>query len=112
VIGLSHGLHAEEAPDRVKAIRAGVVIDVLNGKTEKDQTITIAGGRIKVVGKNLRIPRDAEVIDLSNLTVLPGLIDSHTHLTTQPGENYYKSNCNGITHRPGSAGPYLCQAHS
>jgi imidazolonepropionase-like amidohydrolase len=48
--------------------------------------ILIEGDRITAVGEGLAIPAGYSVIDLSNATVLPGLIDCHTHITTAPGE--------------------------
>src|SRR4030065_1415414 len=51
--------------------------------------ILIEGEKIKAVGPNLAIPAGAQVIDLSKSTVLPGLIDCHTHITFEPG-NYYE----------------------
>jgi imidazolonepropionase-like amidohydrolase len=65
---------------RVTAIKAGRLIDVKAGVTRENQTIIIEGERIKAVGVNLPIPEGARVVDLSRSTVLPGLIDSHTHL--------------------------------
>jgi imidazolonepropionase-like amidohydrolase len=53
--------------------------------------ILIEGGRIKAVGPNLTVPANAEVIDLKDKTVLPGLIDCHTHLTFEPGGLGYSS---------------------
>ncbi|WP_232764113.1 metal-dependent hydrolase family protein [Salegentibacter salinarum] len=46
----------------------------------KDRIIHIDGNEIIDVGKNIKIPSDAKIIDLSNYTVLPGLIDAHTHV--------------------------------
>jgi imidazolonepropionase-like amidohydrolase len=43
--------------------------------------ILVEGDRIVAVGRDLKIPVDAQVIDLTHATVLPGLIDTHTHLT-------------------------------
>ena len=64
----------------VVAIKAGRLIDVKAGTVAEGQTIVVEGERIKSVGANLPIPEGAPVIDLAGATVLPGLIDSHTHL--------------------------------
>jgi len=77
------------AQDSVKVIKAGRFIDVEHGKVLTNQIILIDHDTIKAVGSNITIPPGAKIIDLSNATVLPGLIDCHTHLTSQPGDNYY-----------------------
>jgi len=64
----------------VIAIRAGKMIDVDSAKVLSNQIILIRGEKITAVGADVAIPADAGVIDLSNMTVLPGLIDCHTHL--------------------------------
>ncbi len=66
--------------NQVVAIKAGRLIDVDAGKELTNQVILIRGNRIDAVGEALNIPVDATVIDLSSRTVLPGLIDCHTHL--------------------------------
>jgi len=68
------------APPYVTAIRAGKFIDVLSGRELANQIIIIRGKKIEAVGANPAIPEGAKVIDLSNMTVLPGLVDCHTHL--------------------------------
>lgn len=65
---------------KVVAIKVGKLIDVVSGKVFEKQVILIEGERITAIGPELVIPKDAEVIDLSSSTVLPGLIDVHTHL--------------------------------
>ena len=64
----------------VTAIRAGRLVDPETGTIAANQIILVQGERITQVGSNVAIPPGAEVIDLSKLTVLPGLVDAHTHL--------------------------------
>lgn len=77
------------AQDSVKVIKAGRFLDVEKGVVLTNQIILIDHDTIKAVGSNIAIPAGAKIIDLSNATVLPGLIDCHTHLTGNPGGNYY-----------------------
>src|ERR1700722_15522930 len=65
---------------RVTAIKAGHLVDVDAGKLLDNQIILIRDNRITAVGPNLTIPAGADVLDLSAMTALPGLIDCHTHL--------------------------------
>ncbi|MGA7915635.1 MAG: amidohydrolase family protein [Candidatus Acidiferrales bacterium] len=74
------GAHSETPAAHETAIKAGRLVDVDAGTVLTDQVILIRGNRITAVGKALAIPAGANVIDLSNMTVLPGLIDCHTHL--------------------------------
>src|ERR1043165_3025176 len=73
-------LTQQPQPGRVIAVKAGRLIDVKSGVARENQTIIIEGERIRAVGANLAVPDGARVVDLSRTTVLPGLIDCHTHL--------------------------------
>ena len=77
----------------ITAIKAGRLIDPETASATSNQVILIEGERIKAVGANLTIPAGATIIDLSKLTVLPGLVDTHTHMALtykeQPENNYY-----------------------
>ena len=81
------------AQAQTTAIKAGRLIDPETGTAAANQVILIEGERIKAIGGNLPIPAGATVIDLSKLTVLPGLVDAHTHTAItykeQPENNYY-----------------------
>jgi imidazolonepropionase-like amidohydrolase len=74
------------------AVRAGRLVDVEAGRVLNDQVILIEGERIVSVGPAATavIPAGVPVIDLSGATVLPGLIDVHTHLTANPREHGYQ----------------------
>ena len=62
------------------AIKAGHLVDVESGRVLDKQVVLVRGGKIEAVGSDVKIPAGAKVTDLSNKTVLPGLIDCHTHL--------------------------------
>ena len=77
---------AQAAEPAVSVIRAGRLVDVTNGRVVADQVIVVRGDRIESVGSAdaVSIPAGAKVMDLSSYTVLPGLIDTHTHITGDP----------------------------
>jgi imidazolonepropionase-like amidohydrolase len=85
------------ASDSWTVIRAGSLIDGKSAAPRRDQVIVIHGNRIESVGDaaTAKIPSGAAVIDLSKATLLPGLIDSHTHIFLQgedPAQGGYDAN--------------------
>ena len=72
--------HAGVLGAQVTAIKAGKFVDADAGTVLSDQVILIKDGKITAVGAKLAIPADAKVIDLSQMTVMPGLLDMHSHL--------------------------------
>ena len=75
---------AKPAAAQVTAIRAANLLDPRSGETKHNQVIIIRGDRVEVVGEaSTAIPAGAQVIDLADGTVLPGLIESHTHIFLQ-----------------------------
>jgi imidazolonepropionase-like amidohydrolase len=87
-ISFSWAQTAPASASKTVVIRAGHLLDVKTGKTLANQIIVIQGDKIASVGSDAPIPIGAQVIDLSNATVLPGLIDAHTHITSTPNFGY------------------------
>ncbi len=84
---------AVAADEPVAYVKAGRLLDVRSGKMLADQVIVIRGERIERVGPAAQaaVPAGAKVVDWSKATVLPGLIDAHTHLTGDPRFHGYRS---------------------
>ena len=76
------------AAKKVVLVKTGALIDVLAGRVLAGQDVLIEDGVIVKVGPGLTAPAGATVVDLTRRTVLPGLIDMHSHVTGQP-EDYY-----------------------
>ena len=74
---------AEQDGPPVYAIRAGRLLDVRRGVLVPQAVVVVRGDRIAAVGEasGVRIPAGAEVVDLGDATLVPGLIDTHVHLT-------------------------------
>ncbi|MGH7720320.1 MAG: amidohydrolase family protein [Gemmatimonadaceae bacterium] len=62
------------------ALRAARMLDVRTGNVVQNAVVIVEGEQIKAAGANVAVPAGARVIDLGNMMLLPGLIDSHTHL--------------------------------
>ena len=86
LVAVSASLFAQTPPKQTVLIRAGRLIDVRNGRVLNDQAILIESDRVKEVGPANQLASKAagaRVVDLSGATVLPGMIDCHTHILLQ-----------------------------
>ena len=86
-VGADGGIRQCPAPPPTIAIRAGRLFDSKAGQMLTRQVVLLSGDRITAVGPaaTVKIPAGARVIDLSRATVLPGLIDAHTHMFNNRG---------------------------
>jgi len=95
-VSAAYGQAPSAANASLTVIRAGSLIDGQADAPTKDQLIFVRGHYVeKILGGNTPIPADAKIIDLSSATVLPGLIDSHTHIFLwgeDPGKGGYDAN--------------------
>jgi len=78
-VALQLGISSSAAA-QVTAIKAGRLLDPQTGTIATNQVILVENGKFTALGPTVAIPPGAEVIDLSALTVLPGLVDAHNHL--------------------------------
>jgi imidazolonepropionase-like amidohydrolase len=74
-------------PDTRLAIRAARMLDVRTGQLVNDAVVLVDGGKIAAAGSGLAVPQGMKVVDLGDATLMPGLIDAHTHITYHFDEN-------------------------
>ena len=82
-LGLAAGSQESTA---IRVVKAARLIDTKNGRVVDNPIVLINGDRIQAVGRSgeVSIPKGAKVLDLGSATLLPGLIDLHTHLNDEP----------------------------
>ena len=82
---LSGAINAQSSSPHVTVLHAARLLDVENGRTVSPGEVLVRGDRIVEVGTAVKRPAGAEVVDLGDRTLLPGLIDAHIHLFLHPG---------------------------
>lgn len=94
---LSLPLYAES----LTVLKAQALVDVEKGKLLQQPLVFVRGNRIEAVGVagKMPIPTDAEVIDLGDATLLPGLLDAHVHLTNRHSDHGYRGLAHSVPRR-------------
>jgi imidazolonepropionase-like amidohydrolase len=77
---------ASGAEEPALYLRCGRLFDPGSGTLREAMAVVVRGGTVAEVGAGLAVPPDAAVVDLTRFTVLPGLIDAHTHIALHPGD--------------------------
>jgi imidazolonepropionase-like amidohydrolase len=103
LLAASHAVAQQSAqvviPKRI-VLRAARLFDGTSDSIIRDGSVVVQGNRILAAGPSATIPADAQVIDLGDVTLLPGLIDAHVHLTEENGENYYLQRFQDLMRQP------------
>lgn len=92
-------LRAQEAPaakPEVVALKAARLFDGRGDAAVANGVVIVEGGKIRAAGSGIPIPAGARVIDLGDATLLPGLIDAHTHLTIESTDNWLQETLDGF----------------
>jgi imidazolonepropionase-like amidohydrolase len=86
-LGLVQGAFAvaQEAPSAPVVLHAARLLDVRAGTVVQPGEVLVEGERIKAAGTHVDHPQGARVIDLGDVTLMPGMIDAHVHLFLHPG---------------------------
>lgn len=86
------------AQQRAVVLKAARLFEGTSDRVVQNAVVVVEGSRIRAIGG--AIPAGAEVIDLGDVTLLPGFIDAHTHLGFESGDNYYRDHFEGMMRHP------------
>jgi imidazolonepropionase-like amidohydrolase len=89
LLAASQAFAQPAVPAKPIVLRAARLFDGTSDTIVRNGVVLVQGNRIVAAGANIDVPADAQVIDLGDATLLPGLIDSHVHLTEQNEQNFY-----------------------
>jgi len=91
LVGLQPAAALAEAPaPRPVVLKAAHLFDAVSGTLVEPGIVVVSGERITAVGRDAALPAGAEVVDLGDATLLPGLIDAHVHLSFESGNDWYR----------------------
>jgi imidazolonepropionase-like amidohydrolase len=87
-LAFAQGEPTRPQTQEITALKAARLFDGTKDSLVSNAVVLIQGGKIKAVGSGLAIPAGARVVDLGDVTLLPGFIDSHTHITNESSDNW------------------------
>lgn len=94
------------ATARPIVLKAAHLFDSVSGKLLDHGMVVVSGTRIEAVGSDLKIPANAQIIDLGEATLMPGFIDAHVHLSAESGPNWYLDYYEGMLRFPAEQALY------
>jgi imidazolonepropionase-like amidohydrolase len=99
---------AQDAPKTTQLIvlKAAHLCDAVNGRLVDHGVVVVAGARIQAVGIDAEVSPGARVIDLGDVTLMPGFIDAHVHLSGLMSDNWYSDFYDGIMRFPAEQALY------
>src|SRR6202158_5817628 len=90
------GAPAAAGAPAVLAIKAARLFDGRSDHWVRDGVVVVAGGKIQAVGAGVAVPAGAQLLDLGDVTLLPGLIDCHTHLSFESSDDFTRDIVNRL----------------
>jgi len=96
----------DTAASRPIVLKAARLFDAVSGKLQEHGVVIVSGNKIQVVGSDLQIPDNAQIIDLGDSTLLPGFIDAHVHLSEESGADWYHDWFNSVMRFPAEQALY------
>src|SRR5271165_6126561 len=97
---------AAPAPARPIVLKAAHLFDSVSGKLIEHGMVVVSGTKIEAVGSDVKIPDNAQVIDLGDATLLPGFIDAHVHLSQESSPDWYHDNFDSLMRFPAEQALY------